>query len=108
MVKFIKYKNEDIPVRVSYYALKMLKEKVNKSISTLNEEDFEAWETLLYYSIVSGYRAIDKECPYKPEDSENIADEVFFEFMKVIPAFFPTTEKFMVDTKKGGLNVKKK
>jgi len=103
MVKFLKYKNEDIPIRVSYYALKMLKEKMGKSLTTLADDDFEAWEILLFYGLESGYRAMDKPFPYTPADSVDIADELFFEFMAVLPQFFPQLEKFAVIPGKEGV-----
>lgn len=92
MIKFITYKAEQLPVRVGYFALKMIKEKTGKSITNLKELDddsFTIYETLIFYALMSGYRAIEKPFPFKEEDMENVLDECFFEFVKIIPEFFP-------------------
>ncbi len=108
MVKFLKYNGKDIPIRVSYYALKMLKEKLGKSLTDITDDDFDAWELLLFYSMESGYRGIEQPFPYEePKDILNIIDEVFFEFMELLPQFFPQIEKFMKD-QQGRVDIEKK
>jgi hypothetical protein len=88
MVKFIKYKGEDLPIRVSYYALKMLKAECNKPISQLKEDDYDAYEALLYYALKQGFKKVEKEFTIKREEMEDVMDECFFEFIKIIPSFF--------------------
>jgi hypothetical protein len=109
MVKFLKYKGQDIPIRVSYYALKMLKEKLGKSLMDITDDDFDAWEVLLFYSLESGYRGIDKPFPYKEQkDIMDVADEVFFDFMEILPQFFPHIEKFLKNQQGEILDIEKK
>jgi hypothetical protein len=111
MIKYLKYKEKDIPVRVSYYALKRVKEKKGKSLVNTGEDDFEAQELLLLYSLKKGCEEEGIEFKYtfvpNKEDSEDtgmrveikfmdfdttiedIMDDVFFDFVKIVPDFFP-------------------
>lgn len=98
MVRFLDYKNEKLPFRVSYYALKMLKAELGKTLSMLKEEDFEAYEILLFYSLKQGFKVVDKVFPFTKDDMVDILDECFFEFMKLIPEFFSTVEAEVTPT----------
>lgn len=101
MIKLLNYKGKEIPIRISYYALKMLKEKLGKSLQDIANDDFEAFEILIFYSIESGYRFLDQKFPYEFEkDAVNLTDVLFFEFLKIIPEFFPDTEFQQPLTKK--------
>jgi hypothetical protein len=110
MIKYLKYKEKDLPIRVSYYALKRVKEKRGKSLSTMAEDDFEAQELLLLYSLKKGCEeeGIKFEYHFREDEEkkmvvdiefmdikttiENVMDEVFFDFMKIVPEFFPKKE----------------
>jgi len=79
------------PVRVSYYALKMLKEDLGHGLSITDDgTDYEAYETLLFYALKKGHQKVtpEVEFPFKKEDMEDIMDEVYFEFMQIVPEFF--------------------
>ena len=97
MVKFLEYKGDKLPVRVSYYALKMLKEKEGLSMSSMADDDYTAYEALLFYALKKGHEVEGKEFKLTMEDMEAIMDEVFFDFVKLIPLFFP-----QIDLPKGG------
>ena len=88
MVKFLKINGADHPVRISYYALKMLKEKTGKALSKIADDDFESYETLLFYSLKKGAQATGGEFTFKETDMEDVMDEVFMDFMALIPLFF--------------------
>jgi hypothetical protein len=89
MVKYITYKTRQLPVRLSYRAIKgMQKEGASfkKNVETMEPEFLE---TMLYLGLVSGHKAEDKELPYKKEDMEDILDECLMEFLGLIKEFFP-------------------
>lgn len=78
-----------IPVRVGYQCLMVIKETHNKSVAKLSMDDLEVYGTLFIESVKSGYRAMRKECPYSEEDLIDFFEDCMFEFMKLIPGFFP-------------------
>lgn len=102
----IKYLNTtsfgNLPLRVSYYALKMFKVETGKDFmlsktdsSALEMADFE---TLLFYSLEKGHKMMNrsfsftrdgKEIPFTKEIMEDVLDEVLFDFINIIPEFFP-------------------
>jgi len=90
MIRYLKYKGEDLPIRVSYYALKHLKLDLGRTLSTEDDgTDYEVYETLLYYALKKGFEKEGKEMPYeKGEQIEDIMDEVYFDFLKLVPEFF--------------------
>jgi hypothetical protein len=89
MVKYLEYKKEKLPVRLSYRALKVLK---GKDLSKLTDGgggfDDDLFEDLLWAGLRSGHKADEKELQVKKEDMEDVLDECFFEFVKLIPLFF--------------------
>ncbi len=99
MIKFLEYEGKKYPVRVSYYAIKMLKEDIGRSLIGMADDDFEAQELLLYYSLKMGARKTGEEFTLTKLDMENMMDEVYMDFMKIIPEFFPKNEQAKV---KGG------
>lgn len=101
MVKFINYNGKDLPVRISYYALKMLQEKTGKKFGIGVELTFSDYEILLFHALERGHKNTQQEMTYTMEDMVDIMDECFFDFVKIIPDFFPTSAK------KGGETTKK-
>lgn len=86
---------KQFPIRVSYYALKMLKEKLGRGLTLTDDgTDYEAYETLLFYSLKKGHDKTypGKDFPFKEEQMEDIMDEVYTEFMQIIPKFFSDKE----------------
>lgn len=95
MVEYIEYNNEKIPVRISKYALTMLKKETGKTFDEIiNENDLELYDVMIYHSIVSGYKAEGKELPFTREDAEwfNISEDIFWKFIEVLPKFIPQLE----------------
>ncbi len=89
MVQYITYKEQKYPVRVSYLALKKLKATTGKALADVANDDFEVYEKLFYYAMVSGANAVDEKLKFEETDMEDILDECFMEFMELIPLFFP-------------------
>jgi len=88
-VRHITYKDEKLPVKLGYYVLKMMQKQHQVSMEDL-EGNFETYEPLLFYALEQGHKIAGKEFKYKMEDMVDILEDCFFEFVAIIPEFFPT------------------
>ena len=91
-MNYLTFKGEKYPVRVSYYALKQYQVETGKGIESI-DEDLSNLEILLYYSLVAGCKAEDKELPLKKEDMEFFLDESLTEFNEILLGSFPDAAK---------------
>lgn len=97
------------PIRVSYYALKMLKEDLGRGLTLTDDgTDYAAYETLLYYALKKGHQKVTPTEPFifTKDMMEDIMDEVYTAFMKVVPEFF-ADENIVQEEKKGKFGGKK-
>ncbi len=92
MVKYISYKGKQLPIRISYAVLKAMKEVEKVSITTMKDDDYSTYEKLLFHALRKGHEVESMEFKFKKEDMEDILDETFFEFVKIIPEFFPKAD----------------
>ena len=102
-VEHITYKKKRLPVKLGYYALKMLHKEHSATIDQV-QSDISLYEPLLYYSLVQGHKVEKKDLELTLEDMEEVLDDCFFEFVALIPKFFPELEKMMGE---GGTLTKK-
>jgi hypothetical protein len=72
----------------------MLQKENNASMDAI-QEDFSLYEPLLYYSLEKGHKIQNKEFNMTMEDMEEVLEDCFFEFVGLIPNFFPDVEKLM-------------
>lgn len=100
MVLYLTYKGEQLPIRVSYYAMKMFKETTGKSLTDFKSLEFSDYEKLLFYALKQGHKVTDKVFSFTMEDMEDLMDVVFMDFVQAIPKFFPTDPQ-PEDAKKG-------
>lgn len=91
MVEYITYKNEKLPILISYRALKTFKSLTGKDIKDI-KDDYTLSEPLLFLGLQSGFKYEDKPFNYKIEDMEYLLDECFEEFTDILPIFFPQEE----------------
>lgn len=94
---YVAYKGDKWPVRVSYYALKQYQNETGKGIETL-EDNIANLEILLYYSLIAGCKAEDKECTLTRDDMEFVLDESMKGFNKILLGSFE--ESTGTDSKK--------
>ena len=87
-VGYITFKKEQYPVRLSYRAIKNIRARTGKGIE-MAEGDMAMYETILYYSLVSGHKYTDTVMKLTEEQMEDVLDECFYEFVKILPQFFP-------------------
>lgn len=122
MVKHIIFREKKLPVRIRYFALEKFQEETGQDFTSLvevntdgevvrNDMKMAYFEPLLYYSLLSGAKAMrEKEVrvPWEDKDgnkievvlSEENRDEVtleileecYLEFAGLFPYFFPTQE----------------
>lgn len=90
-VEYITYKKKKYPVRVGYRALKNLKANHGKDLESFGKEEdnMETYEPLLFYALESGAKAEGKPFKFKMVEMEDVLDECFFEFIGLLPKFFP-------------------
>lgn len=105
-MEFITYKEEKIPIRVSYYAIKHFTADTGKSIEDI-DQDYGLLEVLFWYAMEAGYKAEDKANPFTRDKVEVILDEVLGQFVEVFGNSFTdlgatpsTTTKPIPTTKK--------
>ena len=85
--------NETFPIRISYRVLKKVKNITGKGLSKIDDEDYPAYEALLWCAIEEGHKVEGVPNPYSKDQMEEVLDSVFNEFIKIIPLFFPKTEE---------------
>lgn len=92
MIKHLTLDNgTKLPVRLAYTAMKYLKEETGQDVVRLTASSFNfaSLEVLLFHGLRSGHKAEGKEMPYTRDQMEDLLDEVFNEFVSIIPSFFP-------------------
>lgn len=98
LIEYIDYKGEKYPLRISYYAIKHFQDETQKSLELIDSE-MGLIEPLLWYSLVAGHKAEDKELTLKREEIEFMLDETLDQFNSIIVSFFPPAKE-SVDKKK--------
>lgn len=93
MVEFITINKKQHPIRVGYSVLKNVKASTGKSIDMESSQDYELYESILFYSLKSGAKSEGISFEWKKEQMEGALDECFFEFINIIPLFFPKNLK---------------
>lgn len=97
MVKYLKTQEfGDLPICLSYSALKHFQEKTGKSLmeqGALQNIFGGEIEELLYFALESGFKKEKKDFNIKREQMEEILDDCLFDFVRLIPEFFPKEEE---------------
>jgi hypothetical protein len=90
MIEYITYKKEKYPVRLSYRVFKGMKKELGKvDFEKLKELDDNVIETMLWLGLESGAKSEGITLPFTRDAIEDILDDCFMEFIKLIPKFFP-------------------
>ena len=93
-VEHITYKKKRLPVKLGYYALEMLQKEHGATMDAI-QGDMSLYKPLLFYSLEKGHEIAKTEFTLKLEDMPNVLEDCFFEFVALIPKFFPDVEKLM-------------
>ena len=70
----------------------MLKAETGKEIEEVlsgGSVDITIFEILLFYAMKQGAKYTEQEFTFTKDDMEMILDDCFFEFVALIPSFFP-------------------
>lgn len=84
MVKFIKYRDEELPISVSFYALEKLEDE---GLSLEDEKSYKSLKRLFWHSLLAGHFHEKKELKLKEDDLSFILDECFDQFNTLLPLF---------------------
>ena len=128
MVEFINFNNKKYPIRIQYYALVKFKAETGKSFDSLQKaalkaqkdgsdldlsgldlDEFSMMEPLLYYSLISGLKAVDKKAKLDLErdDMFDVLEECYMEFVGTFSKFF-ADEKGAEDIGKKSMTIRQK
>lgn len=91
MVRYIEYKKEKLPIKLGYYALKMMQQNHGVNVQ-IQGGDLTMYEPLLFYALQQGHKVEGKEMKFTMEDMVDVLDDCFFEFVEQIAEFFPVDE----------------
>lgn len=110
MVEYIKYQGEEYPIRISYYALKMMTKAKDIKVNDLasGKVELEIYEDLLFHALVAGAHVLKIEQKISKDEIQFVLDECFMEFVKMIPKFLPKAEKSGLEKKLEPLTAEKK
>ena len=96
MTERIKYKGKQYPISVGYYALKHASREAQEkgqsdiSMEAIMSGNLENYEPLLYFSLVMGAKLEGTELDLSREEMEFVLNECMWDFIALIPKFFPT------------------
>lgn len=94
MVQYITYKEKQYPVRLSYRVFKGLKKDLGKvNLKDLESLDPDLLEAMMWHGLVVGHRFTGETLELKRQDMEDVLDECMFEFIELVPIFFPKKEE---------------
>lgn len=86
LIKYLKYDGQELPYRVSYYALKRATEKTGKPLSEL-EKDLSMLESLIFFALKNGHQEEGQEFKIKFEEMEKIVDHCYGQIQEELPVF---------------------
>lgn len=96
-VRYIHYNEEELPVKIGYYAIRRLREEYGAGMED-TKNDLSLYEPLLFYALEKGHKMDGKKLKYKKSDMEDILEECLFEFLMLIPQFFPDGSELLEKT----------
>ena len=79
MIKVLRYKKQDLPIRISYLAIKMTSLALGKDITKVDIQAFnpEEIETMLYWALKSGANALELDFNIPRDEMELVLDEFY-------------------------------
>jgi len=83
MVNYLVINDYKYPVRVSYYVLKHFKIETGRDLE--NFDNFSDIEVLLYYALIAGHKAENKEFHISRDDFEFFVDGNLKEIITQLP-----------------------
>ena len=95
MIKYLEYEGKKYPIRVTHWAYAQVEARTGKSMQQLSQMQADDLYLLLYYSMKLGAMKAKQEQAFdlKEEDMPMVMDEVYFDFVQMIPEFLPKNLK---------------
>lgn len=96
---YLTYKEEKLPVKISYSALKHTineyekKTGVKLNLTNIMAGGLDVYEYLLFYGMKAGFRDEEMEFTYKLSDMETILDDCMMDFIDLVAKSFPTNKE---------------
>jgi len=96
-VEYITINKELVPIQMGYQAFKKLQKKHKIQIEDVSSLNWENYEPALFYALEQGHAAEHEDdgekFPYKMTDMEKILNECLWEFVALMPSFFPDIDE---------------
>jgi len=92
-VQYLEINGKKHPVKLGYTAFKKLQGLHGISIDDIHSGHWDYYEQALFYALETGAKLEGEEFTFKMEDMEVLLEECLWEFVGVIPLFFPGTEE---------------
>jgi hypothetical protein len=96
-VEYITIKGELVPIQLGYEAFKKLQKKHKIQIEDVSSLNWENYEQALFYALEMGHEAEHEtdgvKFTYKMTDMPKILNECLWEFIAIMPSFFPDIDE---------------
>lgn len=96
-VEYITIKEKLVPVQLGYEAFKKLQKKHKIAIEDVSSLNWENYEQALFYALEMGHAAEHEtdgvKFEYKLTDMPKILNECLWEFIAIMPSFFPDIDE---------------
>ena len=96
-VEYITIKKELLPIQLGYEAFKKLQKKHKISIEDVSSLNWENYEPALFYALEMGHAAEHETDGVKFElklaDMPKLLNECLWEFIALMPSFFPDIDE---------------
>lgn len=90
MIKYLTYKGQQYPIRLSYRAFQGMRIDLKTvDLTKIDSMDPQVLESMLFHGLLAGAKSTEKEMAFTREQMEDFLDECFFDFLELIPEFFP-------------------
>jgi hypothetical protein len=94
MIKHVEYQEEKLPLKLSFSAMKRFNNIAKKNILKLDDElNLNDIEHLFFACYASGCQSEEIEQKYSQKDMEVILDEVYQDFVALIPVLMNVDKK---------------
>jgi len=96
-VEYITINKELVPIQLGYEAFKKLQKKHKIAIEDVSSLNWENYEPALFYALEMGHAAEHEtdgvKFAYKITDMPKVLNECLWEFIALMPSFFPDIDE---------------
>lgn len=92
-VEYITIKEKQHPIKLGYTAYKKLQKKHKISIEDISSLNWENYEPALFYALEMGAKLDGVKFEFKMADMEMVLEDCLWDFVALIPKFFPDLEE---------------